>query len=249
MPNADHGKWTPPEEIARVIVFLSGGAGNLGRAVTAAFLEAGWRAVVALHHTDVQHALDPLAAAHPGRLHTFLLDLATERGAEAAIRQAVEWGKRLDAVAHLMGAWEGGARVAETPTELWDTMMNVNLKSAFLVARNAIPRMLETGGGSLVFVSARMARVKRAGSGAYAVAKAGLLVLAETIAEEYRDRGVRANAVLPGTIDTPANRRSMPNADHGKWTPPEEIARVIVFLASPASAAVNGAAVPVYGKS
>jgi NAD(P)-dependent dehydrogenase (short-subunit alcohol dehydrogenase family) len=109
--------------------------------------------------------------------------------------------------------------------------------------------MLEGGGGSIVYVSSRAAREQRAGNAAYAVSKAGLLVLAESVAEEYRGRGIRANAILPGTMDTPANRRSMPNADHSKWVPTEEVARVILFLASPASAAVNGAAVPVYGSS
>jgi NAD(P)-dependent dehydrogenase (short-subunit alcohol dehydrogenase family) len=231
------------------VAFISGGAGNLGRAVTRAFLEAGWRAAVALHHTDVKGALDPLQAEFPGRVQGFLLDLTTWRGAEAAIRQTVEWGGGLGAVAHLMGAWAGGAKVAETEVELWERMMDVNLKSGYLLSRASIPRMIEGGGGSIVFVSSRAARTGRSGMGAYAVSKAGLLVLAETIAEEYRGQGIRANAVLPGTIDTPANRAGMPNADHSAWTQPEEIARAILFLASPASSAVNGAAVPVYGRS
>lgn len=231
------------------VVFISGGAGNLGRAVTRAFLAAGWRAAVALHHTDAKDALDGLKAEFPGRLCGFLLDLTNPRGAEAAVRQTLEFGGRLNAAAHLMGAWAGGAEIGETEPEDWDRMMDINLKSAFLLARVAIPKLLAAGGGSLVFVSSRSALQERKGMGPYAVSKAGLLVLAETIAEEYRDRGVRANAVLPGTIDTPANRRSMPKADHAAWTAPEEIARVILFLASPDSSAVNGAAVPVYGRS
>ncbi|HYJ79032.1 MAG TPA: SDR family oxidoreductase [Longimicrobiaceae bacterium] len=231
------------------VAFISGGAGNLGRAVSRAFLAAGWRVAVALHKTDARDALDGVKAEFPGRVHGFLLDLTNPRGADSAVRQTLEWGGRLDAVAHLMGAWAGGAEIGETEPEDWDRMMDVNLKSAFLLARAAIPRLLAGGGGSLVFVSSRSALRGRAGMGPYAVSKAGLLVLAETIAEEYRDRGVRANAVLPGTIDTPANRRAMPGADYSTWTAPEEIARVILFLASPDSSAVNGAAVPVYGRS
>jgi NAD(P)-dependent dehydrogenase (short-subunit alcohol dehydrogenase family) len=237
------------DEAGGPVAFISGGAGNLGRAVTAAFLAAGWRVSVALHHADAKNALDTLASAHPGRVSTCMLDLGTERGAESAVRQTVQWGGRLDAVAHLMGAWHGGAKVADTTQGVWDAMLAVNLSSGFLLARAAIPRMLEGGGGALVFVSSRAAREQRAGNSAYAVSKAGLLVLAETIAEEYRDAGIRANAVLPGTIDTPANRRAMPNADASKWTQPDEIARVVLFLASPESSAVNGAAVPVYGRS
>lgn len=231
------------------VALVTGGAGNLGRATTRAFLEGGWRVFVPLHHTDGKDALSELHAEFPGRVLTCLLDLTTERGADAAVKEAVSWAGRLDAVAHLMGAWAGGAKTADTAPDLWDRMIQLNLTSAFLLARGAIPPMLEHGGGSIVFVASRAAMTGRSGMGAYAVSKAGLLVLAETIAEEYRDRGVRANAVLPGTIDTPANRKSMPNADPSGWTPPEEIARVVVFLASPASAAVNGAAVPVYGRS
>jgi len=231
------------------VAFISGGAGNLGRAVCAAFLDAGWRILVALHHADAKDALDALKAAHPGRVSTCMLDLTTERGAESAIIQAVQWGGGLDAVVHGMGAWSGGAKVAETPVGVWEGMMMVNLTSAFLLSRAAIPRMVERGGGSLVFVSSRAAHEARARNSAYAVSKAGLLVLAETIAEEYRHDGVRANAVLPGTIDTPANRRAMPDADASKWTAPEEIARVILFLASSDSAPVNGASVPVAGRS
>jgi len=231
------------------VAFISGGAGNLGRAVTAAFLEAGWRVSVALHHTDAKNALDPLKSAHPGRVSTCLLDLSKELGAASAITQTVQWGGRLDAVAHLMGAWVGGEKLADTSLGVWETMMNVNLTSAFLLTRAAIPRMLEGGGGSLVYVSSRAAREQRAKNAAYAVSKAGLLVLAESVAEEYRGQGIRANAVLPGTLDTPANRRAMPDADASRWTAPEEVARVILFLASGESSVVNGAAVPVYGRS
>ena len=231
------------------VAFISGGAGNLGRAVTRAFLEAGWRVSVALHHTDAKNALDALKAAHPGRVSTCLLDLSKELGAASAITQTVQWGGRLDAVAHLMGGWVGGEKVADTSLGVWEAMMSVNLTSAFLLTRAAIPRMLERGGGSIVYVASRAAKEQRAGNGAYAVSKAGLLVLAETVAEEYGGKGIRANSVLPGTMDTPANRRAMPNADASRWTPPEEVARVILFLASPDSAPVNGAAVPVYGRS
>jgi NAD(P)-dependent dehydrogenase (short-subunit alcohol dehydrogenase family) len=232
------------------VVLITGGAGNLGGAVTRAFLRAGWQAFVPLHQTDRRETLDAYNREFgAGRAHGGLLDLTTERGAASAVQQAVEWGGRLDAVAHLMGGWSGGKTIPETPADLFDTMVQINLTSAFLLARAAIPRMVARGQGSLIFVSSRAARERRAKNAAYAVAKAGLIVLAESIAEEYADEGIRANCVLPGTIDTPANRAAMPNADHSAWTRPEEIAQSILFLASPASSAVNGAAIPVYGRS
>lgn len=231
------------------VVLVTGGAGNLGRAVTRAFLEAGARVAVPLYKTDQGGAMDALGKEHPGRLHTFALDLTTERGAEQAVGQVIEWGGQLDTVAHLMGGFIGGSRLSDTPIEVWERMMDLNLKSAWLVARAALPRIVEHGGGSLVFVSSRAALRERSGKGAYAIAKAALITLTETIAEEYGAENIRANVVLPGTVDTEDNRRQMPDADHSRWTPPEQIARAVVFLASPAAGAINGAAIPVYGRS
>jgi NAD(P)-dependent dehydrogenase (short-subunit alcohol dehydrogenase family) len=231
------------------VVLVTGGAGNLGRAVTRTFLENGARVAVPLYKTDTKESLEPLAQQFGRNLHTFLLDLTTERGADDAVKQVVEWGGRIDAVAHLVGGWFGGSPLADTPVEGWDRMMDLNVKSAYLVARATIPRMLAGGGGSLVFVSSRTSREGRAGNVAYAVSKAALNILVESVADEYRKQGIRANAVMPGTIDTEANRRAMPNADFSAWTPPEEIARVIHWLTTPAAATVSGALVPVYGVS
>jgi NAD(P)-dependent dehydrogenase (short-subunit alcohol dehydrogenase family) len=232
------------------IVLVTGGAGNVGRAVTRAFLDAGARVAVPFYKTDVPNALDEMRAEHDGsRLFCFALDLTTERGAEAAVRDVVEWGGRLDSVVHMIGGFSGGTLVADTPVEVWDRMVDLNLKSAFLVARAALPTMTGAGGGSFVFVSSRAARARRSTRAAYAVSKVGLITLTEAIAEEYGDQGIRANVVLPGTVDTDANRQAMPDAEHERWVQPDQIARAILFLASDAAAAINGASVPVYGRS
>lgn len=235
--------------MSEAVVLVTGGAGNMGLAVTEAFLRRGARVVVPLYKSDHPASLDALRTAHTGRLHTFALDLTTERGAEQAVGQAVEWGGRISAVAHLMGGYAGGGSLADTPMDRWDRMMDLNLKSAWLIARFALPRMVAQGGGAFVFVSSRAAVRGRAGHGAYAVAKSALITLMEAIAEEYGPQGIRANAVMPGTIDTAANRRANPDADPSLWTPPAQIAEVIAFLASPESAAISGAAIPVYGRS
>lgn len=228
------------------VVLVTGGSGGLGSAVTQAFLEDGWRVAVPVHASGGADTLDDLAARHPDRLTWFAADLATEIGAGEAVARTSNWGGRLDAVVHTVGAYAGGAPLHETAVDEWDRMMSINLRSAFLLARAAIPRLAD--GGSLVFVSSRAAVTGRKGHVPYAVSKAALLTLTEAIAEEYKGR-VRANAVLPGTIDTPANRAAMPGAKHDTWTAPAEIARVILFLASGASAIVSGAVVPVYGES
>jgi NAD(P)-dependent dehydrogenase (short-subunit alcohol dehydrogenase family) len=228
------------------VVLVTGGSGGLGSAVTEAFLADGWRVAVPTHASGASDALTELAARHPDRLTWFGADLATEIGAGEAVARTASWGGRLDAVVHTVGGYAGGAPLHETAVEEWDRMMSINLRSAFLIARAAIPRLPD--GGPLVFVSSRAALKGRKGHVPYAVSKAALLTLTEAIAEEYRGR-VRANAVLPGTIDTPANRASMPDTKYDTWTAPAEIARVIVFLASGASGVVSGAAVPVYGES
>jgi NAD(P)-dependent dehydrogenase (short-subunit alcohol dehydrogenase family) len=228
------------------VVLVTGGSGGLGSAVTEAFLADGWRVAVPTHPSDAAGVLDGLAGGHPDRLTWFPADLSTETGAGEAVARAANWGGRLDAVVHTVGGYAGGAPLHETAVDEWDRMLSINLRSAFLIARAAIPRLPD--GGALVFVSSRAALTGRKGHVPYAVSKAALLTLTEAIAEEYRGR-VRANAVLPGTIDTPANRAAMPDAKHDAWTPPAEIARVILFLASGASGVVSGAAVPVYGES
>lgn len=228
------------------VVLVTGGSGGLGSAVTEAFLADGWRVAVPTHSSGGSGPLDGLAGGHPDRLTWFPADLATETGAGEAVARTANWGGRLDAVVHTVGGYAGGAPLHETAVDEWDRMLSINLRSTFLVARAAIPRLTE--GGALVFVSARAAVKGRKGHVPYAVSKAALLTLTEGIAEEYRGR-VRANAVLPGTMDTPANRAAMPDARHQAWTPPAQSARVVLFLASGASGVVSGAAVPVYGDS
>jgi NAD(P)-dependent dehydrogenase (short-subunit alcohol dehydrogenase family) len=127
--------------------------------------------------------------------------------------------------------------------------MRLNLTPAFLLARAAMPRLMERGGGAFVCVSARTALRPYPGGGAYSVAKAAVLALVTALDVEYRREGVRCNAVLPSVIDTPANRAGQPDADYSKWVQPEEIAKVVRFLVSPESGVISGAAVPVYGRA
>jgi NAD(P)-dependent dehydrogenase (short-subunit alcohol dehydrogenase family) len=228
------------------VVLITGGAGNLGRVVTRAFLEAGALVSVPLYKTDTSGALDSLPAKLKEKFHTFSLDLTTERGADQAVKQVVEWGGSLHGVVHLVGGYSGGTLLADTPLETWTRMIDLNLTSAYLVSRFAIPAMLARGGGSLVFISSRAAFQGRATHAAYSTSKAGLTILSKAIAEEYGTSGIRSNVVVPDSIDTAANRRSMPDADRSRLIEPEEVARVILFLSSGDAAAVNGAEVPLY---
>jgi NAD(P)-dependent dehydrogenase (short-subunit alcohol dehydrogenase family) len=164
-------------------------------------------------------------------------------------RRAVEDAGEPDVLAHVMGAFAGGHSVAETDEAEWDHMMNVNLRSAFLMFRAALPAMLRKNHGRIVAIGSRTGVEPAATLSAYGVSKCGLVHLVRTLALELKDTGVTANIILPGTIDTEANRRAMPQADFSRWVRPDSIARVAVWLASDAARDVNGAVVPVYGRS
>ena len=166
-----------------------------------------------------------------------------------AVERAVASVDDLGAVVNLVGGYHSAGKAHEWELADYERMLELNLKPGFLLARAAMPRLLEAGGGVYVGVSARAAVRPFAGAAGYVTAKAGVLAFVQALAADYRDAGIRANAVLPNAIDTPANREQMPNADFSKWVPPEEIAEVIRFLVSDESKAITGAAVPVYGRA
>lgn len=155
----------------------------------------------------------------------------------------------LGGVVNLVGGYQAGQKVHETDPEAFEVMLRLNLCPTFLLARSAIPRLTAGGGGALVAVSSRAALRPFPGAAGYITSKAALIALVQALDAEYRDAGVRCNVVVPSTIDTPANRRSQPDADHSQWVTPAEIAAVVLFLLSDGSAPISGAAVPVYGRA
>jgi NAD(P)-dependent dehydrogenase (short-subunit alcohol dehydrogenase family) len=229
-------------------VIVTGGTGGLGRALVPLLLSGGARVAVAYRREEEWRALRDLAAAAGAgeRLFGLAADLASADGATAFVDAAAAGLGGVDGVALVAGGWAGGARFEEAPAEEWESMRRVNLDTAAHVCRAALPHLLARG-GSVVAVGSRGAETAGAGMAAYAVAKQALHALVRVLAAENVDRGVRFNAVLPGTIDTPANRAAMPGADRSSWTPPEAIARTIAFLLSAESAPVTGALVPVEG--
>jgi NAD(P)-dependent dehydrogenase (short-subunit alcohol dehydrogenase family) len=156
---------------------------------------------------------------------------------------------RIDILANIAGGFTMGPPVHETPLASWDFMLNLNARTTFLTSRAIVPYMLAQGYGKVVNVAARAALEGKARMAPYVISKSAVIRLTESMAAELRDAGINVNCVLPGTIDTPQNRRDMPNADHSRWVPPAALADVILFLASDAARAIHGAAVPVYGGS
>ena len=166
------------------------------------------------------------------------------------LKKTLEMFGRVDILLNIVGAYVGGKDVAETEEDEWDFMMTTNLKSVFLCSKAILPTMIRQNFGKIVSVAARPAVEKRfrVKSGAYAVSKAGVVVLTETMAEEVKRYDINVNCVLPSTIDTPNNRKNLLRADSAKWVKPEDIAKVILFLVSDDSKMISGAAIPVYGK-
>jgi NAD(P)-dependent dehydrogenase (short-subunit alcohol dehydrogenase family) len=234
---------------APAAVVVTGATGALGTAVVAELLALGSRVAVPYRRAGGWRALqDAVAgrAATPDALVGIEAAIDTAEGASRFVLAARAALGGLDGLALVAGAWRGGARFEDAPAGEWSAMIGQNLDTAADVCRAALPHLLEQG-GSIVAVGSHAAVTGGAGMAAYAVAKSALHALVRVLALENRDRGVRVNAVLPGTIDTPANRAALPEADRSSWTPPGAIARTIAFLLSPDSAPVTGALVPVDG--
>ncbi len=223
-------------------VLVAGGTGALGGAVLAELIEHGYP-VAATWLVDRER--EWVEQSLGDRVQLVKADLMDQ----AQVQDAVDQVDDLGAVVNLVGGYAQGGRVHETEPAEFERMLELNLRPGFLLARAAMPKLIEGGGGAYVGVSARAALRPFRGAAGYITAKRAVLGFVEALATEYRDDGIRANAVLPSTIDTPANRKQMPNADHSKWVPPAEIARVIRVLVSDDSAPTSGAAIPVYGRA
>jgi NAD(P)-dependent dehydrogenase (short-subunit alcohol dehydrogenase family) len=221
-------------------VLVAGGTGALGSAVVKELVGSGYPVAATWVVESERERLEGLEGVE--LIRADLMDANEAASAVAAISEVA-------AVVNLVGGYAEAGRVHETEPDEFDRLMRLNLRPNVLLARAAMPRFVRRGGGAFVAVSARPALRPFAGAAPYIVAKAAVLSFVQTLDVEYRADGVRANAVLPSVIDTPANRAAQPDADHSKWVPPEQIAKVIRFLISDDAAPTSGAAIPVYGRA
>ncbi|MFC4552700.1 MULTISPECIES: SDR family NAD(P)-dependent oxidoreductase [Halorussus] len=240
------------------VALVTGASGALGSAVCEAFASAGATVAAA----DVVAPDDEDAQLDAGEnVHFYEGDFTDESSVESVIDEIVDDHGGIDYLANIAGTWRGGTPVEETDVETFDFLFDVNLKTMFLASKHALPHLRagsggrgegesgrEGSGGAIVSVSARSSLKGGEGDGPYRASKAGVRLLTETLAEENAGE-VRANAVMPSVIDTPANREMMPDADHEEWVTPAEIAETMLVLCSDATAVTSGAAVPVYGEA
>lgn len=232
-------------------VWITGGTGAIGSAVTARFLRDGLPVAVTYRTAAEWERLASAesGAVREGRLVGIEADVTRHDSMERAARKAAEALDGIRVLAHMAGGYEGGTPVEGLTEASLRGMLELNLVSAFWAAKHAIPYLRISGRGRLLFVSSRGAVEPAAGAAPYAAAKLGLHALVGALAQELRDSGITANAVLPSIVDTPQNRAAMPRADHDAWVRPEQIAAVLSFLGSDASAAVTGALIPIYGRA
>ena len=220
-------------------VLVAGGTGHLGTAVVRELLAAGYDVTATW---VVEREAERLAAEPVELVQADLFD-------PDDVTKAVQSTEGLEAVVNLVGGYAEGARVHETEPDQFDGLMRLNVRPGFLLARAAMPVLIERGGGAFVGVSARAALRPFPGAAGYIASKAAVLAFIQALDAEYKHDGIRCNAIVPSVIDTPANRTAQPDADYSKWVKPDEIARVVRFLVSDDSAPISGAAVPVYGRA
>ena len=224
---------------------VTGGTGGLGAAVVTRLLDDGWRVVVPwimereLERVERRPGLELIRAdvADPAEVETVVSAAAASDGAP------------LGGLVNLVGGFAMGARIDETPIDEFEEQFRLNLRPTYLMTQAALKEMLANGGGAIVCVGTRAALQPFKGAAGYITSKAAVIAFAQAVAVEYRDDGIRCNVILPSVIDTPANRASMPNADHDRWVKPAEIATVISHLLSPDAAVTSGATIPVYGRA
>ena len=224
------------------IVFVAGAKGGLGSFITRRFLDSG--ATVLGSSTSIAREDFPLPNFVP-----LSADLTNSAAVRSAVNVIIERYHRLDVLVHVVGGFAGGTSVAETDDATWERMRDLNLTSAFYTLRAVIPHLRKSGAGRIVAIGSLSAAEPHAGLGAYVTFKSALALLVRTVALENKDAGVTANVLLPGTMDTPANRKAMPDADFSKWLPPGDVAELVFELCEERSAHITGATIAIDGPS
>jgi NAD(P)-dependent dehydrogenase (short-subunit alcohol dehydrogenase family) len=223
------------------IVLITGANGGLGSFVTESFLAAGDTVV------GTSKSIQAASFQNP-RFVAMTSDLTDAVSAGQLVEGIMQRFQRIDTLAHLMGGFSGGKPIAETDDATWERMMNLNLRSAFNIFRIVIPHMRRAGRGRIVAIASRAAAEPAPNIAAYGASKAALVSLVRSAALENKDAGITVNAILPGTMNTDANRKAEPSADFSRWVPPQDVAELVLFLAGDSAAHITGAAIPVYGR-
>ncbi|MFV1962331.1 MAG: SDR family NAD(P)-dependent oxidoreductase [Acidimicrobiia bacterium] len=230
-------------------VVITGGTGGLGTSLVRRLMFEDYRLAVTYLQPEEARAFEQEFEVDEDRLLLTRVD-ATNAEAVASLFKDVsdKWGA-IHGVCSLVGGWAGGRDVEETDDVRLERMLDLNLRSAFYAVRAAIPYLKEAGWGRVVLVGSRAAIDFPESQAAFNIAKAGVVALGRSVAQELDGTGVTANVLMPSVIDTPVTRQSLPYADYVNWPTPDEIAAVAQFVLSDESGVMNGALIPVYGRA
>jgi NAD(P)-dependent dehydrogenase (short-subunit alcohol dehydrogenase family) len=230
-------------------VLVAGGTGGLGRAVSLAFLSERANVVVTYVRPEEFQALEGAARVGGLRLAGHQVDVTDEAAVRKLVDEIVAEHGRLDAMVNTVGGYAGGVKLWDLERKIFDSMLTLNLRAGYALARAAMGPMLKQRAGAIVNVAAKAAFDHAAGASAYAASKAAAVAMIDCLAADAKGTGVRVNTILPSIIDTEANRKAMPDANFAVWPKPEDIAKVILFLCSDDAKVIHGTAIPVYGDS
>ena len=237
-----------PYSLAGKVSIITGAVGNLGMATAKIFQQAGAKTVLVDRSPDrIREVFKDLVDSEDHFLAGGI-DLSNSESLAKLIDLTLARFDRVDVLVNTVGGYRGGKPAHEADLADWDFLFNINLRTTLLCCRAVIPQMLKQGTGKIINIASRDGLRGTAGYAAYSASKSAVLRLTESLADELKASNINVNCIMPGTIDTPQNRASISNGDFAKWVEPAAIADVIAFLASDASRAINGAALPVFGK-
>ncbi len=231
------------------VAVVTGGTGALGRALVPVLVRRNFKLVVTYLVPEEARELEEQIDFDDENTMLRRVDCTDPEAVTRLMKETADHFGHINVVCSLVGGWAGGRDVGETDDVRFDRMLDLNLRSAFYTLRAAIPHVVTAEWGRLIAVGSRSAVDAPSGQAAFNIAKAGVLALVRTVANELDDTNVTANAILPSVIDTDDTRAALPYADYVRWPKPAEIVPVLDFLASPRSAVINGAAIPVYGQT
>lgn len=234
-------------DFSNKVVLITGGTGALGKSLTQRFVSSG-ATTIATYLNDEK--IETLKGQNTINAELIKADVTREEQVVKLISTIVERFGHIDILVNSVGGYLGGKSVTDLEEHEWDLMMNLNLKSAFLISKHVIPVMKSSGrGGKIVHISSKTGLKSEGHDSAYAASKSGLIRLVESISQETMELGINVNCILPSVIDTEANRRAMPKADFSKWVKTDDLTNVVFFLCSEDAKVITGAAIPTYGLS
>lgn len=233
-------------DFSNKVVLVTGGTGALGRALVKKFINSSARTISSFRDDKEAENLK----SENGKVELIKMDITNEEQILKTIPTIVERFGTVNILVNVVGGYLGGRNITELGLSDWETMMDLNLKSAFLISKHVIPVMKSTGnGGKVVHISSRTGLKSEGSDSAYAASKAGLIRFVESISQEFKEYNINVNCILPSIIDTEANRKAMPKAEFSKWLSTDDLANVVLFLCSTDAKVINGAAIPTYGLS